>query len=79
MGGAESAEMDAKQKKLAEISGKTTTNEKNVGSEGTLYTKAEKKARVTDFEAMSELTSSVNKTMKGPQEPETEPNNAASW
>ncbi|OWZ05559.1 Annexin protein, partial [Phytophthora megakarya] len=73
MGGAESAEMDAKQKLAA--AGKTTAKETQVKTvEGgvTTYT-SEKKAPVTDFEAVSEQKSSKGKG-KTHHEPETEPN-----
>ncbi|ETI31749.1 hypothetical protein F443_21324, partial [Phytophthora nicotianae P1569] len=79
MGGAESAEMDSKQK-LAAAGGKTKakkeTQVKKVEGGVTTYTSAtstEEKAPVADFEAVSEQTIN-SKGVKTPHEPETEPN-----
>ncbi|KAG3111104.1 hypothetical protein PI125_g9415 [Phytophthora idaei] len=81
MGGAESAEMDPKQK-LAAAGGKTKakkeTQVKKVEGGVTTYTTAastEKKAPVADFEAVSEQKSSSKGGKTPHHEPETEPNN----
>ncbi|KAG2872427.1 hypothetical protein PC114_g26384, partial [Phytophthora cactorum] len=80
MGGAESAEMDPKQK-LAAAGGKTKakkeTQVKKVDGGVTTYTTAastEKKAPVADFEAVSEQKSSSKGGKTPHHEPETEPN-----